>query len=72
MFLDSGTRVAHPRPPRRPPAIDPGHVPIHVTRFDLDRPDEVAEPLDRDGAVLALVRLHKHPLGVISVRMAAL
>ncbi|WP_236045712.1 glycosyltransferase family 2 protein [Streptacidiphilus fuscans] len=46
------------------------YTPVHVVELDLDRPNELrspggASPVVPNGRVLALVRLHGHPLGLV-------
>ncbi|MEY9888992.1 GT2 family glycosyltransferase [Catenulispora sp. MAP5-51] len=51
--------------------IDPNAAPILVTQLDLDDPDRTAIRTGHAGPVMALVWLHRHPLGVVSTRVGA-
>jgi GT2 family glycosyltransferase len=51
--------------------IDPDETPILVTQVDLDDPDRAPIRAGDAGRVMALVRLHRHPLGVVSTRVGA-
>lgn len=60
----------HPDPAcPRPAARDSLYTPVHVVELDLADPSELrspgGRPADPDGRVLALVRLHGHPLGLV-------
>ncbi|MDH6575135.1 glycosyltransferase [Kitasatospora sp. MAP5-34] len=53
-----------------PVARDSLYTPVRVAELDLDEPSELRSPgglgpVDPDGRVLALVRLHGHPLGLV-------
>ncbi|MEV4555453.1 glycosyltransferase [Kitasatospora sp. NPDC049285] len=66
MGPDRRTGTACPPPAAR----DSLHTPVAVVELDLDEPGEVRSPggrgpADPDGRVLALVRLHGHPLGLV-------
>lgn len=50
--------------------IDPRDAPIKVAEVDLDVPGDTCT-VARDTAVMALVRLHTHPLGVVGVHIPA-
>ncbi len=52
-------------------ARDSLYTPVRVVELDLDEPGELRSPgglgpADPDGRVLALVRLHGHPLGLVT------
>jgi GT2 family glycosyltransferase len=51
--------------------IDPDEAPILVAQLDLDEPDRTPIRSDTAAQVMALVRLHSHPLGVVSTRVDA-
>jgi O-antigen biosynthesis protein len=51
--------------------IDPRQTPIQVAQVDVDAPDSPPSTLPRSTSVLALVRMHRHPLGVIGTRLPA-
>jgi GT2 family glycosyltransferase len=51
--------------------IDPKQAPIQVAQVDMDAPDSPPANLARATSVLALVRMHGHPLGVIGTRLPA-
>ncbi|HWG25846.1 glycosyltransferase family 2 protein [Actinospica sp.] len=51
--------------------IDPRQTPIQVAQVDVDAPDRPPATLTRTTTVLALVRMHRHPLGVIGTRLPA-
>lgn len=51
--------------------IDPKQAPIQVAQVDMDAPDSPPATLTRATSVLALVRMHGHPLGVIGTRLPA-
>ncbi|MQS15204.1 glycosyltransferase family 2 protein [Streptomyces kaniharaensis] len=60
----------------RPAARDSLYTPVRVVELDLDEPSELRSPggfgaVDPDGRVLALVRLHGHPLGLVTATGAA-
>ncbi len=64
---DRRTDAACPRLAAR----DSLYTPVHVVELDLDDPGELRSPGGRgparpDGRVLALVRLHGHPLGLVT------
>ncbi|MER5635343.1 glycosyltransferase family A protein [Kitasatospora sp. NPDC002227] len=64
---DRRTAAACPRPAAR----DSLRTPVGVAELDLDAPGELCSPgglgpADPDGRVLALVRLHGHPLGLVT------
>ncbi|AUY48824.1 glycosyltransferase [Streptomyces sp. CB01881] len=64
---DRRTAAACPRPAAR----DSLYTPVRVVDLDLDEPGELRSPgglgaADPDGRVLALVRLHGHPLGLVT------
>ncbi|GAA2148379.1 hypothetical protein GCM10009760_40320 [Kitasatospora kazusensis] len=53
-----------------PAARDSLYTPVRVAELDLDEPSELRSPgglgpANPDGGVLALVRLHGHPLGLV-------
>ena len=55
-----------------PVARNSPYTAVQVVDLDLDAPDELRAPggtgpIDPDGRVLALARLHGHPLGVVTV-----
>ncbi|WP_083975630.1 glycosyltransferase family 2 protein [Kitasatospora mediocidica] len=63
---DRRTDAACPRLAAR----DSLYTPVHVVELELDDPGELRSPggqgpTDPDGRVLALVRLHGHPLGLV-------
>jgi GT2 family glycosyltransferase len=65
--VDQRTDAACPRLAAR----DSLYTPVRVVELDLDRPWELRAPAGQgparpDGRVLALVRLHGHPLGLVS------
>lgn len=65
--IDRHTRAAYPRPAAR----DSLYTPVHVVELDLAEPGELRSPggtgpATPDGRVLALVRLHGHPLGLVT------
>jgi GT2 family glycosyltransferase len=49
--------------------IDPAETPIQVTQLELDDPRRTPVRSAGAGRVMALVWLHRHPLGVISIRV---
>ncbi|MEY9930236.1 GT2 family glycosyltransferase [Catenulispora sp. GP43] len=51
--------------------IDPNAAPILVAQLDLDDPDRTPIRTAHAGQVMALVRLHRHPLGVVGTRVGA-
>lgn len=51
--------------------IDPRQAPIQVAQVDVDTPDSPPLTLARATTVLALVRMHGHPLGVVGSRLPA-
>jgi GT2 family glycosyltransferase len=51
--------------------IDPKQAPIQVAQVDVDAPDSPPVTLARTTTVLALVRMHRHPIGVIGTRLPA-
>jgi GT2 family glycosyltransferase len=59
-------------------ALDPSHVPIRVVEIEIAQPAwvrSVGQPSDdtlTSDHVLALVRLHGHPLGLVQARVPAL
>ncbi|MER7772745.1 glycosyltransferase family 2 protein [Kitasatospora sp. NPDC096140] len=60
----------------RPAARDSLHTPVRVVDLDLDEPSGLRSPgglgaAAPDGRVLALVRLHGHPLGLVTATGAA-
>ncbi|MFJ9517270.1 glycosyltransferase family 2 protein [Kitasatospora sp. NPDC101801] len=59
-----------------PAARDSLYTPVHVVELDLAEPGELRSPggtgpATPDGRVLALVRLHGHPLGLVSATGSA-
>ncbi|MEV6206725.1 glycosyltransferase [Kitasatospora sp. NPDC051914] len=63
---DRRTPAACPRPAAR----ESLYTPVQVVELDLDEPGRLHAPgglgpVDPDGRVLALVRLHGHPLGLV-------
>ncbi|GAB7187747.1 hypothetical protein ATKI12_7578 [Kitasatospora sp. Ki12] len=69
---DRRTAAACPRPAVR----DSLHTPVRVVDLDLDEPSGLRSPGGLgagapDGRVLALVRLHGHPLGLVTATGAA-
>ncbi|WP_345708239.1 glycosyltransferase family A protein [Kitasatospora paranensis] len=65
--VDRRTAAACPRTAAR----DSLYTPVRVVELDLDEPGELRSPgglgpADPDGRVLALVRLHGHPLGLVT------
>ncbi|MEU9040152.1 MULTISPECIES: glycosyltransferase [unclassified Kitasatospora] len=69
---DRRTAAACPRPAAR----DSLRTPVRVVELDLDEPGELRSPGglgagDPAGRVLALVRLHGHPLGLVTATGAA-
>ncbi|GAA2748162.1 glycosyltransferase family A protein [Kitasatospora cinereorecta] len=69
---DRRTAAACPRYAAR----DSFYTPVRVVELDLDEPSELRSPgglgpVDPDGRVLALVRLHGHPLGLVKATGAA-
>jgi len=64
---DRRTEAACPCPAAR----DSLYTPVRVVELDLEAPGELRSPggsgpADPDGRVLALVRLHGHPLGLVT------
>ncbi|MGW6912423.1 glycosyltransferase family 2 protein [Kitasatospora sp. NPDC054939] len=64
---DRRTDAACPRPAAR----DSLYTPVRVVELDLDEPSGLRSPgglgtVDPSGRVLALVRLHGHPLGLVT------
>jgi GT2 family glycosyltransferase len=64
---DRRTEAACPCPAAR----DSLYTPVRVVELDLEEPGELRSPggsgpADPDGRVLALVRLHGHPLGLVT------
>ncbi|WP_405010604.1 glycosyltransferase [Kitasatospora sp. NBC_01539] len=64
---DRRTPAACPRPVARTTP----YTPVRVVELDLDAPERLCAPgglgpVDPDGRVLALVRQHGHPLGLVS------